>query len=57
MRLLEWYEEVGDIFLSCEDVVIVKVNVYEEIKLVIWYWVDEYFVFCYFIKGSIIEEM
>ena len=56
VRLLERYEEVGDTFSSREDVVIAKVNAYEEIKLATRYWVDEYPAFRYFIKGSITEE-
>lgn len=56
LRLLERYEEVGDTFSSREDVVIAKVNAYEEIKLATRYWVDEYPAFRYFIKGSITEE-
>ena len=57
VRLLERYEEVGDTFSSrADDVVIAKVNAYEEIKLATRYWVDDYPAFRYFIKGSITEE-
>ena len=56
MDILERYEEVGDAFSERDDVVIAKVNAYEEIKLGTRYWIDQYPSFRYFIKGSVTEE-
>jgi len=56
VKILERFEEVGDAFSERDDVVIAKVNAYEEIKLGTKYWIDEYPAFRYFIKGSVTEE-
>lgn len=56
MKIMERYEEVGDAYSERDDVVIAKVNAYEEIKLGTRYWIDEYPSFRYFIKGSVTEE-
>lgn len=55
-KILEWYEEVGNAFSPRDDVVIAKVNAYEEMKLGTKYWVDRYPAFRFFIKGSVTEE-
>ena len=55
-KFLEWYEEVGNAFSQRDDVIIAKVNGYEEMKLATKYWVDRYPAFRYFIKGSVTEE-
>ena len=54
--ILERLEEVGDTFADREDVVIAKVNAYEEIKLATRFWIDHYPSYRYFIKGSVTEE-
>ncbi|KAM7433799.1 hypothetical protein ABFA07_016019 [Porites harrisoni] len=56
VEILERYEEVGDTYADRDDVLIAKVNAYEEVKLGTRYWIDEYPSFRYFIKGSITEE-
>ena len=56
VEILERYEEVGDAYADRDDVLIAKVNAYEEVKLGTRYWIDEYPSFRYFIKGSITEE-
>ena len=56
VKILERFEEVGDAFSERDDVVIAKVNAYEEIKLGTKYWIDEYPAFRSFIKGSVTEE-
>ena len=55
-KILERYDEVANAFDRRDDVVIAKVNAYEEIKLATKYWVDRYPAFRYFIKGSVTEE-
>ena len=55
-KILERIEEVGDAFADRGDVVIAKVNAYEEIKLATRYWIDHYPSYRYFIKGSVTEE-
>lgn len=54
--ILERLEEVGDVFAERNDVIIAKVNAYEEIKLATRFWIDEYPSYRYFIKGSVTEE-
>lgn len=55
-KILERYEEVANAFYGRDDVVIAKVNAYEEIKLATKYWIDRYPSFRHFIKGSVTEE-
>lgn len=54
--ILDRLEEVGKAFADRDDVVIAKVNAYEEIKLATRFWIDEYPSYRYFIKGSVTEE-
>ena len=55
-KILVRYDEVANAFDGRDDVIIAKVNAYEEIKLATKYWVDRYPTFRYFIKGSVTEE-
>lgn len=55
-KVLEIYDQVGKEFASREDVIVVKANAYEDVKLATRYWVDRYPLFRFFIKGSKVEE-
>ena len=55
-KILERFHEVGDAFSGREDVIVGKVDAYEEVKLATRFWIDDYPIFRYFIKGSTTEE-
>ena len=55
-KILKIFHEVGEAFSDRDDVVIAKVNAYEQVKLATRFWVDDYPMFRFFIKGSKTEE-
>ena len=55
-KIVQKFDQVGQAFSDRDDIIVGKVNAYEEVKLATRLWVDDYPMFRFFIKGSTTEE-